>query len=633
MAVQVQMAGKPLVGVIRNLCERLPENLSADRVLPVEQLLADAPRIGARQLEFWQTISEYYLCTLGEVFKATFPVWEEPASLRKKQKKNDASPFEPAPITLSPAQQTVYDGLEKALGEGKTCLLEGVTGSGKTEIYLSLARKVLEKGQSVLYLVPEIALSRQLEDRLGTHFGDRLRVFHSKETPARRSRLCWELSHGEEGPLLVLGTRSAVFLPPERWGLIIVDEEHDASYKQDSPAPRYNGRDSALMLSRILGCPALLGSATPSLESLYNCAHGKMQRFYLGEKYHHAESADIEIIDTLAERRKRGMKGSFSIKLIERIQSALAEGKQVIILRSRKAYALYLQCQDCGAIPKCSRCNLPLSYHKAADRLVCHHCGKNRRMEPVCPVCGGTLQPVGAGTERIEEEAAALFPGARIARLDAETASSVVREREIIAAFSRSEADILIGTQMVAKGFDFPKLKMVAVIDADALLGIEDFRADEKALQTLSQLRGRCSRREEKGLFVIQTRQPSHPVYEALKKGSESLLPAQLEERRNFSYPPYTRLVDLTVSDALLSRLNGKAGALSQLLIREGYDVLGPYESGSGKHAGMFQKIIRLTFPKNKFYAARKKRLGELLERFEREEKYIRHIQVNVDSL
>lgn len=633
MAVRVQMAGKTLVGVIRNLCERLPEHLSAARVLPIEALLTEAPRVGGEQLEFWQTLSEYYLCTLGEVFKATFPVWEEPASIRAARKKKADAPFEAAPITLSPAQQIVFDGLEKSLGEGKTCLLEGVTGSGKTEIYLSLARKVMEKGDSVLYLVPEIALSRQLEDRLRTHFGDRLRVFHSKETPARRSRLCWELSHNEEGPLLVLGTRSAVFLPPDRWGLIIVDEEHDASYKQDSPAPRYNGRDSALMLSRILGCPALLGSATPSLESLYNCTHGKMQRFFLGEKYHHAESADIEIIDTLAERRKRGMKGSFSIKLIERIQDTLAEGKQVVILRSRKAYALYLQCQDCGAIPKCKHCNLPLSYHKATDRMACHHCGKSRRMEPVCPACGGTLQMIGAGTERIEEEAITLFPHARVARLDAETASSTVREREIIDAFSRGEADILIGTQMVAKGFDFPGLKMVAVIDADALLGIDDFRADEKALQTLSQLRGRCSRREEKGLFVIQTQQPSHPVYEALKNGNGQIQPTQLEERENFAYPPYTRLVDLIVGDYQIARLNEKAGLLATLLIQEGYDVLGPYETGSGKHAGMFQKTLRLTFPKNKLYTARKKRLGELLERFEREEKYLRHISVNVDSL
>lgn len=632
MAVEVRLAGKLHAGVIRRLSSAAPEGIPPGKIRPVESLLADRPRTEGRTMEFWEKLAGYYLCSVGEVYKACFRGDLAAGTGRKKAVGAGQEPSAPATPALSSGQQQVFEGIRSALRSGKNVLLEGVTGSGKTEIYLALAREVLAAGRCVLYMVPEIALSRQLEERLRRQAGDALRTYHSKETPARRARLCRELCTAGD-PLLVLGTRSSVFLPPQRFGLIIVDEEHDASYKQDAPAPRYNGRDAAILLAQTLSCPVLLGSATPSLESLYNCEKGKMTRFLLREKYHQAEPADIVFINTIEEKRKNGMEGSFSRKLTGILRDCLQEGKQAIILRSRKAYAPYVQCGQCGFIPKCKRCNLPLSYNKADGRLACHHCGRTRPYATVCPECGGPLLPMGAGTQKIEEEAAALFPQARISRLDSDAARSIVKEREIISQFSEGSTDILIGTQMVSKGFDFPGLKVVAVIDADALLCQDDFRADEKALQTLEQLRGRCSRRDEKGLFVIQTRQSAHPVFDSLRDGIALHHTENMNERRDFSYPPYTRLIDLTLEDYNEARLQEKSHRLGVRLLEEGYDCTGPFTRGSGKNAGRYSRCLRICFPKNRDYPTRKQALARSLESFCREEKYSDKLSINVDPL
>lgn len=633
MAAAVRLAGKDYIGVIRHLSEKAPQGIAPEKIHSIDALLDSAPLVAEETLCFWEKVAEYYLCSVGEVFKAGFHgLTAAPAKKKPSAKTSENATEEISVPVLSTEQNKVLEGIRQAFAARKNGLLEGVTGSGKTEIYLALASEVLKQGKCVLYMVPEIALSRQLEARLQARMGAALRVFHSKETPARRTRLCHELS-GDGAPLLVLGTRSSVFLPPTRFGLIIVDEEHDGSYKQDSPAPRYNGRDTALLLSQVLSCPILLGSATPSLESLYNCEKGKMEHFILREKYHRAAPADLVFINTAEEARKNGMVGNFSRKLIDILRSCLEEGKQAIILRSRKAYSTYVQCGQCGHIPKCKRCNLPLSYNKADGKLACHHCGKKLRYEAVCPECGGPLLPMGAGTQKIEEEAAALFPQARISRLDSDAARSVTQEREIIERFSRSETDILIGTQMVSKGFDFPGLKVVAVIDADALLSLDDFRADEKALQTLEQLRGRCSRRDEKGLFVIQTRQASHPVFDCLRDGMAAHSDRRMNERKDFSYPPYTRLVDVTLEDFNETRMREKASRLAARLCAGGFDCLGPFARGSGKNAGRYALCLRISFPKNRDYPQRKKDLARALETFTREEKYAYNLSINVDPL
>ena len=592
-------------------------------------------------------------------------------------------------IVLSAAQEEAYSKIKEIFVKGKPALLHGVTGSGKTEIYLKLAQETLARGKSVLYLVPEIALSRQLEDRISETFPELL-VFHSGETMVRKRDVAAALRHcasakdineyvdvsqntnvkkdsASEDTLTikassceaiektnhhgyaVLGTRSAIFLPHRDLGLVIVDEEHDTSYKQDSPAPRYNGRETAIMMAKIFGANVILGSATPSLESLYNCSVGRYGLVTLNKRFYDAADSDIEIIDTIAERRKNGMIGSFSRKLIGHMGKCLGEHRQVLILRERRAYSPIVQCQECGEIPKCRCCNVSLSLHRRADgseRLVCHYCGRVYEYTGKCPKCGGNLKPLGSGTQKIEEETANIFPNARIARLDSDTAQSRKYETDTIRKFSNGEIDILIGTRMVAKGFDFSGLSLVAVLQADSILGQEDYRADERGLQLLEQFRGRCGRRGEKGLFVIQTSQPEHPVYQSMEGqlDGNGTMARFLGERKMFGYPPYSRVIGVIVKDYnqarvdLLSRELAEAirGALGARLsfapgVQNSPDVIGPYSPAIDKISNQNIRQIRVLLPKDRSLVRNKETLAAAVERFEKEKKYSGHIALDVD--
>lgn len=552
-------------------------------------------------------------------------------------------------IVLSSLQRQAVDRIRNAFRHGKTVLLHGVTGSGKTEIYISLAAETLRKGRNVLYLVPEKAMERQLEERLRRYFGTRLLVFHSGETAARKAGTAERIRSSADAGYIVLGTRSAVFLPHHNLGLVVVDEEHDSSYKQDSPAPRYNGRDAAIMLGSLQlqntdnasgkadrqpGCNVILGSATPSLESLYNCRTGKFTEVRLDSRYYGDGGTEVEIIDTAAERRKNGMKGTFSIKLIGRIRTALAEGGKVMLLRTRRGYSPVLQCSECGYIPKCPGCNVSLTYHKDSGRTVCHHCGYSILRPESCPECGGAFKGLGAGTQKIEEEVSGLFPDARVARLDSDSARSRSYVLEILSKLSRGEIDILIGTQIVTKGFDFGNISLVAVLQADTLLGIQDFRADERAMQTLMQFKGRCGRRGGRSLFVIQTAQPGHPVYRMLTDGengntSEEYVSGLLSEREEFGYPPYTRIIDIIIRD----RNEERAGRMGRLLAGtlSDFNVTGPYIPAEGKLANEYIRCIRITLDKDRRLAGRKIRLQEAISRFESCRNYSGHITLNVD--
>lgn len=593
-------------------------------------------------------------------------------------------------IVLSAAQEEAYSKIKEIFVKGKPALLHGVTGSGKTEIYLKLAQETLERGNNVLYLVPEIALSRQLEDRISETFPEELLVFHSGETMVRKRDVAAALRHcasakdineyvdasqntnakkdsASEDTLtiksssceaikktnhhgyVVLGTRSTIFLPHRDLGLVIVDEEHDTSYKQDSPAPRYNGRETAIMMARIFGANVILGSATPSLESLYNCSVGRYGLVTLNKRFYDAADSDIEIIDTIAERRKNGMIGSFSRKLIGHMGKCLGEHRQVLILRERRAYSPIVQCQECGEIPKCRCCNVSLSLHRRADgseRLVCHYCGRVYEYTGKCPKCGGNLKPLGSGTQKIEEETANIFPNARIARLDSDTAQSRKYETDTIRKFSNGEIDILIGTRMVAKGFDFSGLSLVAVLQADSILGQEDYRADERGLQLLEQFRGRCGRRGEKGLFVIQTSQPEHPVYQSMEGqlDGNGTMARFLGERKMFGYPPYSRVIGVIIKDYnqaradLLSRelaeaIRGALGAEAGFAAggKTGPDVIGPYAPAVDKVSGQNIRQIRVLLPKDRSLARNKGILAATVERFEKERKYSGHIALDVD--
>ena len=558
-------------------------------------------------------------------------------------------------IELSQAQTKAYEEITSGFSTGKPVLLHGVTGSGKTQIYIKLALETLAGGRGVLYLVPEIALSRQLQDRLYEHFGERLLVFHSGESAASRRNTA-ELIRNASSGYIVLGTRSSLFLPHHDLGLIIVDEEHDNSYKQDSPAPRYNGRDTALMLAMIQsrhqagsrGCNVIMGSATPSFEEMYNCSFGRHALVRLTERYHGAQSSDIQIIDTKAERRKRGMEGSFSRKLIESIRETLSEGRQVMLLRSRRAWAPAVQCEGCGEIVKCPHCNVSMTLHKggSGEFLTCHYCGYKAAFSGKCSKCSGSLKPLGAGTQKIEEEAAALFPDARVARLDSDISSDKKLESKIIRDFARGGIDILVGTQMLAKGFDFSNLSLVAVLAADTLLGMQDFRADEKALQLLEQFRGRCGRRGQAGTFIIQTSQPEHPVYSRLtvsgSAGTPDDLTDMMQERREFNFPPFSRIIEITFSDScedrtqrmamkLAAQLNRHFGSGSRRTALEASPVTGPYAPVVDKIAGQHIRTIRISLRKDRSLKAHKTALREIINAFEKTERYIGHITLNVD--
>ncbi len=641
--VRVLFANRQYIGVVSEtgICpDAAPEKIKG--ILSVEHGLE---KIFPQEIELWKSIADYYLCGIGEVYKAAYPsgkVNMEEARVTSKRRKKETGKEEVdiQGFTLSDCQDKAYTSIKRHLSSGKPVLLNGVTGSGKTEIYMKLADEALSEGKNALYLVPEIALSRQLEDRLEKHFGGRLLTFHSGKTAAQKRNVAEAIRKGKPyGNYIVLGTRSSIFLPHHNLGLIIVDEEHDNSYKQDSPAPRYNGRDTALMLSRIHGCSIILGSATPSLEEMYNCQAGRHALVELKEKFHKAEVSEIEIIDTKTERRKNGMIGNFSRKLIEHINRTLERGEQVMILRSRRAWATVMQCESCGEIMKCPHCNVSLSHHRDG-RMVCHYCGYTEQYSGTCGKCGGTLTSLGAGTQRIEEEAEALFPNARIARLDSDTAQSRTYETKTIRDFSKGNIDILIGTQIVTKGFDFSNLTTVAVIAADALLGLQDFRADEKALQLLEQFRGRCGRRGDKGMFIIQTSQPEHPVYQRLLNNEASSLNMELlNERKEFNFPPYSRIVEITVKDIYEDRAERMAWSLGAD-IRSRFDrgsgilnspVTGPYAPAVDKIADHHIRTIRISLRKDRNLAPSKAAIKGIVRNFEKQQKYDGHIIINVD--
>lgn len=802
--VRVNFAGKEYVGVVsvENAGKQAEAMGIVDKVKPIVGMAEGLEPVTQEEIALWRQIAEYYLCTVGEVYKAAYPAQkvekevvqarhealkeereeknrakiedkikrleervEKKAEMAAKARKAESRErylaekerleeeigllvrrvtsmvgelcrttssvtgdgrsvtgdggsvtdqrfsmaYQPEDeavvrqsstietsvktekeIVLSAAQEEAYSKIKEIFVKGKPALLHGVTGSGKTEIYLKLAQETLERGNNVLYLVPEIALSRQLEDRISETFPEELLVFHSGETMVRKRDVAAALRHcasakdineyvdasqntnakkdsASEDTLtiksssceaikktnhhgyVVLGTRSAIFLPHRDLGLVIVDEEHDTSYKQDSPAPRYNGRETAIMMAKIFGANVILGSATPSLESLYNCSVGRYGLVTLNKRFYDAADSDIEIIDTIAERRKNGMIGSFSRKLIGHMGKCLGEHRQVLILRERRAYSPIVQCQECGEIPKCRCCNVSLSLHRRADgseRLVCHYCGRVYEYTGKCPKCGGNLKPLGSGTQKIEEETANIFPNARIARLDSDTAQSRKYETDTIRKFSNGEIDILIGTRMVAKGFDFSGLSLVAVLQADSILGQEDYRADERGLQLLEQFRGRCGRRGEKGLFVIQTSQPEHPVYQSMEGqlDGNGTMARFLGERKMFGYPPYSRVIGVIVKDYnqarvdLLSRELAEAirGALGARLsfapgVQNSPDVIGPYSPAIDKISNQNIRQIRVLLPKDRSLVRNKETLAAAVERFEKEKKYSGHIALDVD--
>ena len=716
--VKVVFANKSYSGIIDG-CDIRPDT-DPDRIKDVTYVDRNLSPVTQEEIRLWKMVADYYLCSVGEVFKAAYPalkISQEEAlarrleserarrrktiegirlkiarledNLDKKKKKLEESEKssrkkektvsrliedigkinemiiglkgrleeisaagpesgigtedredQGTEIRLTETQETTYRQALEAFGEGKPVLIKGVTGSGKTEIYLELARKAMSEGKNVLYLVPEIAVSRQLRERLHAIFGGRVLTFHSEETAAARRNTAEKIRRSESDGCryIIIGTRSAIFLPHTCLGLIVVDEEHDSSYKQDSPAPRYNGRDVAVMLSTIHGCPLVMGSATPSLESVFNAGCGKYAMLNLDTRFYRAREAAVEIIDTSAERRKNGMTGSFSKKLVSMMEKTLQNGEQILILRARRAFSPVLQCPECGEILKCPHCNVSLSLHKNPDRMMCHHCGYSAAFDPHCPKCGAVMHGLGSGTQKIEEETQALFPRARIGRLDSDTSGP--QAVDIINKFNAGETDILIGTQIISKGFDFPGLTLAAVIAADSLLGVQDFRADEKAFQILEQLRGRCGRREKQGVFMIQTNQPDHPVYRQLAEGNgDTFYRILMSERSEFGYPPFTRIMNLSIKDEDETRVELLSARLSGILKTVLSETAGampdmvsdPFRPPVDRISGNHIRIVRLTLKKDRFLHEMKRLAARTVSEFEKKARCQGHVTIDVD--
>lgn len=614
--VVVTMVHKRYLAVVNRSGCPLPDGLPAGKILPIEKVAGVRP-LPPVQLDLWQAVAEYYLCTVGEVFKSAYPA----AFFHQTEKKREINRPQPAAaaameVTLSADQQEAMNKIEAYFENGRrTVLLDGITSSGKTEIYIQLAKKHLHSGRSVLYLVPEIAMSRQLERRLGKAVGDSLLVYHSKQTAPVRKKIFDKLVCGD-GNYLILGTRSALFLPIVNLGFIIVDEEHDASYKQDDPAPRYNGRDVALMMAAKLSLNTLLGSSTPSLESLYNVATGKYAVVKLRKKYYGAEDAPVTVIDMGKVYRLHNARGSFSMQLVNMMAARLKEKRQVMVFRSRRSYSSFIQCDCCGDTLRCPHCNVSLTYHKYNNSLSCHYCGWHAPFETVCKRCGGTYVTRGSGTERLVEELQELFPEAVIARFDAETAATRTAEKKILGDFESGATDILVGTQMITKGFDFENLSLVAVIGADSILSLQDFRADEKALYLLEQLRGRVSRREGTGLMAIQTMQADHPVLQALQNGDRDAFRAQmLEQRKLFGFPPYIRLLQLTLKNPSTEELHHSCRLVArELTARKVTDFTPAIAPAVDRIAGKYIRYIWIKLPRNAASRLKKASIAKAVE-------------------
>ena len=538
--------------------------------------------------------------------------------------------------TLSEAQQRALDAIDEGHRNNKVALLHGVTGSGKTEIYVHLIARTLAEGRDVLVLVPEIVITSQLVERLERIFEGRTTTYHSRLTPLRRGETFLRLASSAGGELIV-GVRSAIFLPMKRPGLIVVDEEHDANYKQTDPTPRYNARDMAVVMGRIYGAKVVLGSATPSLESLYNATTGKYAYIELTERWGEAVLPEVIISDTIRAVKRNERKTHFNLELLQNIHRSLSAGEQAILFQNRRGYAPYIQCRTCGYSPRCPHCNVTLTRHKATDRMECHYCGYNMPAPKMCPNCEvQDMALMGFGTEKVAEEISRLMPEARIERLDGDTSTSERAFKRIVTRFDSGEADILVGTQILTKGFDFGGVTTVGILNADNLLTMPDFRASERAFQLMMQVAGRAGRRNDRGRVVIQTSQPKHPVIRFVASGDyHAMANSELAERRAFGYPPYSHLIRLLMRHEEYNLLHHAAHALATVMRKKfGARVMGPVSAALEMLRGEHRAEILLKIESGASMQRARTLLREAIATVEGDPQYKTvKISVDVDAL
>ena len=573
--VEVPLMRKQVRGIVlREHTEPIPEAFIT-KIRPITSVSETAPVVSKEQLALWEWMSAYYMCTLGEVMSAAIPdSLDKRLTNPPKRRRTQIAPFtgiiEPV-HPLTPAQKNAVDKIGQFFASGKQItLLHGVTSSGKTDIYIHLIQTQLETGKNVLYLVPEIALTTQLTSRLQAIFGDRLIVYHSRLTDAEREQRYQQITNQQIATnYVVLGARSAIFLPLPNIGLVIVDEEHDPSYKQTEPAPRYHARTAAIMLGQIHQAKVLLGTATPSVESYWLAQKGVYGLVSLKERYGGVELPDITLIDLKRQYARKEMYGHLSDPLVARIRETLAENKQVLLFQNRRGYAPQIQCTSCGQVPRCVQCDVPMTLHMRARELRCHYCGYRTSLPPVCPHCGGEMKMLGFGTERIEDEIHELFPEARVLRMDLDSTRNRAAYQDIINAVANHECDILVGTQMITKGLHFDDVRLVAVLNADPLFNQPDFRAYERAFQMLEQVAGRAGRKGTKGEVWIQTFDPANQVLQMVQNHDyEALYNQQIAERELFKYPPFNRLIRIQLRHHNAAQVQDSAMQLQAHLAR-----------------------------------------------------------------
>ena len=553
--------------------------------------------------------------------------WLQEDRLLLKEINGDTSPV------LSVAQQTALEEIQHQWEQNEVVLLEGVTSSGKTELYFSLIEEQLKNEMQVLFLLPEISLTAQMVQRLQKRFGKQVSVFHSKFSIHERVEVWKNILNTSPKARIVIGARSAIFLPFSRLGLIVVDEEHEASFKQFDPAPRYQARDAAIVLAKAYKCKLLLGSATPSIESRFNVSRKKYGHVQLLERHGEAELPLVQTIDLKEAHKKKEMKGLFSKTLFESIEISLSEGKQIILFQNRRGYAPLLECHSCGHIPQCTNCDVSLTYHQYNQQLRCHYCGYHIAKPIQCVVCSGpSLELKGTGTQQIEEQVQQYFPQAKVERMDWDSTRGKWAFESIIERFTTGEVKILVGTQMVTKGLDFKNVGLVGVINADPLLFFPDFRAHERAFQLLTQVAGRAGRSNEKGKVLIQSFSPAHPVLQqVIQTNYEALYTQQIHERKTFDYPPFFRLIRISLKARDYQKAQQAAQWLHDVLAQHlTTPILGPVDPMVARVRNQYIKQLLLKYPDNTSRKHVKDVLSNVLKSIEAIGQF-RSVKINVD--
>jgi primosomal protein N' (replication factor Y) len=503
--------------------------------------------------------------------------------------------------TLNEYQQEAYETIKTAFETQDVCLLYGITSSGKTEVYVKLIEEAIAVGKQVLYLLPEIALTAQLIDRLQYYFGEKVAVYHSKYSIHERVEVWNNVLENKPKAQIVLGARSSLFLPFSNLGLIIADEEHETSFKQFDPAPRYHARDAAIVLAKMHHGKIVLGSATPSVESYYNTKVQKYAIATITRRYGDVLLPEMELVDIKEKHRKKRMKGHFSDRLLEEIQETLANGEQVILFQNRRGYAPIIECKTCGHSPQCPNCDVSLTFHHYKNQLRCHYCSHHIAMQKQCLACGShELDSKGFGTQQVEEELLELLPNVKVGRMDLDTTRGKYGYQKIISAFEQQETQVLVGTQMLTKGLDFRNVNLVGIMNADSMLNFPDFRAHERSFQLIQQVAGRAGRTKKRGKVIVQTYNPYHQILQQVSVGNyEAMFTDQLNDRRQFHYPPFYRLIKITLKHKEYNRVNESAAWFAKSLRNSfGDNVLGPEFPAISRIRNLYLKNILLKIPK-----------------------------------